>query len=581
MENDDDIDYSFVPKPQVYEPEIIQVDDPDEIMAPLYKHDKNKNSTGEIILCRSGMFIYSKDLDIIRRLRGWFTIRYKLRRNKKFFITLTSFKYYPNDHCIAVPRFGMLTRLTNVTQTKNLMMFNPIIDNQITSKCHLHYSIDDDFVQWDAELSNNQKVVMNWLIENVYTKSKIKHGSAGCIVKMATGTGKTYEGAALIHELKVPTLVICHDSGDSNQWIKTLSTIFPEIRIGQYNGREKTDGDIIVGIINSMSASVFKYTIYSGHPKYPQRTIEETSQKFFSRFGLIIYDECHLYSAKERAKIFRKAQAPCMMGISATPDENPNKDPIIYWNLGPVIDAQKIPGYENDEVTYKCKTTIVEYSGSPEYTKQIKNASTDETSTTLMIKQFSQDPHRLAVVRKYIKWLYKKGRNIVVFADRKEYLETISKSLSIKSKIMVDDESYESVKTIVGGAKDKDMREATLASRIILTTYSYFGVGKSIKRLDALIFATPRRTGINQFIGRIFRRGSDNTIRRYIVDIVDANTSLKSQASARKKVYEQQENVGRTFTITKIKEKWEDYHREEPKLAMTNADLQKIIQSLK
>lgn len=530
-----------------------------------YDSDDDSDSVGEIVLCRAGACVYTTNMDVLRKLRKWFTIKTKIGRGSRFFKSISSFSHKFTDGYIRCPRFGLMKRLGNPRYMKQLGFVNPKVINQITTKSKLYYGDRCDFEEWEATLSENQIVVTDWLHENVFTDARRDAGTAGCILKMTTGTGKTYIGATVIHQLCGQSLVVCRDTGDCEQWVKTLVALFPELRIGQYHSKIKTDGDIIVAVINTIAkARTFIYKIFPGHGSYSkhQKTEELDARRFFKRFKLIVWDECHTYCSKSGIKAFMKAQAPYMLGLSATPNDRPDKfDPVAHWNIGPVVDASQIDGYCDDDVTYSCKVKAVEYQGPSEFIQPIVNLKTGSISTSLMIKQFSEDPYRLKLICQHIESLYEKNHNTVVFADRKEYLDIISAALSkcrsIRASIMIDDTTYAAVKKLVGGAKAGDMEDANIAGRIILTTYAYFGTGKSIKRLDAMIFATPRRSHISQFLGRIFRKGSDPDIRRRLIDIVDVSTSLRSQYYVRKAVYETQYEVSRIFKLCRVKVKWD------------------------
>jgi hypothetical protein len=83
------------------------------------------------------------------------------------------------------------------------------------------------------------------------------------------------------------------------------------------------------------------------------------------------------------------------------------------------------------------------------------------------------------------------------------------------------------------------------------------GTGKSIPKMDAIILATPRRRKSRQYIGRIFRLGSNYDITRKIVDIVDWATPLKSQWYQRKLYYDEKK-----FPITEKKIKYTELKAE-------------------
>ena len=52
-----------------------------------------------------------------------------------------------------------------------------------------------------------------------------------------------------------------------------------------------------------------------------------------------------------------------------------------------------------------------------------------------------------------------------------------------------------------------------------------------------MILSTPRKSNMKQILGRIFRLRGDQKIKRYIIDLVDNRTCLKSQYYSRKKSY--------------------------------------------
>ena len=79
---------------------------------------------------------------------------------------------------------------------------------------------------------------------------------------------------------------------------------------------------------------------------------------------------------------------------------------------------------------------------------------------------------------------------------------------------------------------------------MIFTTYGYMGTGKSIPKMDTILLLTPRRSGIEQIIGSIFRPGK-NKNERLVVDIIDWKINLKNQWYERKHIYEKQKDQNR------------------------------------
>jgi hypothetical protein len=102
---------------------------------------------------------------------------------------------------------------------------------------------------------------------------------------------------------------------------------------------------------------------------------------------------------------------------------------------------------------------------------------------------------------------------------------------------------------VTGGASAEDIQKAETDADIILTTYQYMSVGKSIPRMNAMVLATPRKTKSRQIINRIFRLGSDYSIERHIVDVVDHNTIFRSQLRFLKAYYAEKDYTIETVDL--------------------------------
>ena len=171
----------------------------------------------------------------------------------------------------------------------------------------------------------------------------------------------------VIQLVKKKTYVIVPNTYLLKQWVNVLTKVFPNNTIGYYYGVKKTDGDIVVSIINSAL-------------KYPD----------YHKFGLIIYDEVHMYCSNKFAKIFTQAQAACCLGITATPTNRIDKfDPIAHWALGKVVYAEKIKGWNPADVKFSTQITRVVYNGHDDYT-QILESSSGIVSVPLMINQLKK-----------------------------------------------------------------------------------------------------------------------------------------------------------------------------------------------
>lgn len=348
-------------------------------------------------------------------------------------------------------------------------------------------------------ISNNQAIVYKYLREKYAVPFC-------CNLIMDTGQGKTYMALKLSAYIGRTTLIICPTREIAYTWYG-LEKLF-NITFGFIGDGKNIEGDITIAIIHS---------------------IVKKPKEFFKKYEFTIYDEITEYLSEKRRIIFQLASTPFILGLTATPDCSRAR--IFELYCGARIYARELAGYNSAEIPWRINVFAVKYKGAPEYTRQIKSVL-GYTSAVEMDKQFMEDPERMALIIKYIKYLRERGKNIYVFVNICEYAQIIYNDPAIAD---------ESRCLFMGKYKEGDTINAT----IIFTTYSFCSKGISIPKMDAIILAQPRMAGTRQTIGRILRAGGVWTDERYIVDIIDINTSLKSQYYERKKTYKA---VGAIFT---------------------------------
>lgn len=444
----------------------------------------------------------------IRKIKSIFSIVTVGHNNTRK--TISSFKMMTDtkNSLVIIPRFG------------GFMLCKTNIINNINNRLQLGETVE--YKDQQVELTDNQYVILKHLENVVYTESNIAKGIGSTILQMDPGYGKTYLAIGVINLIRKKTFIIVPNTYLLGQWIDVLKSAFPHNTVGCYYGIKKIDGDIIVAIINSAL-------------KYPD----------YAKCGLIIYDEVHMYCSNKFAAIFSKAQASCCLGLTATPTDRIDKfDPVAQWALGKVIYAEKIPEWDSANINFSTEVTRVLYNGHDDYTQIIESAA-GIVSVPLMINQIQGDPHRNNLIISYAIKLYKAGKNVFVFSDRREHLHDLAKVLR-KHKIEFDapelygdtaQNNIEGVTELMGGSTEKDIEYAKSDGRIIMTTYQYSGTGVSINKMNAIILATPRKSNMKQILGRIYRLTSDSSIVRQIIDIVDNKICLKSQYYTRKKTY--------------------------------------------
>lgn len=422
---------------------------------------------------------------------------------------------------------------------KGLKLISPLLDKFVNHiLTNAESKLSEDQWQIDMQLLFNQEIVLDYLMDNIYTPKKCKDGTACSILNMKTGTGKTYLAMGLISQLKQKTLIVVPTSYLLSQWIGILKKTFIKLKIGCYHSKEKEDGDIMVIICNSVLSDKFVYKpAHATNRKSMKKSkhYEHTHVEFFRQFGLVIYDEIHKYCSSKMRNVFNNAQAKYMLGISATTDNRQDKlDEIAQHFLGPVIYAEKIKGYQKNITKFNVFIDMIKYKGPEKYTKTILSDKTGYVSAPLMINQICLDEHRKILLCNELKKLYNDKANTFIFGDRRDYLIELANML-YKAKPKKNDEGMiikvedTDFSVLLGGSAERDIQHAQQKSQMIFSTYAFLDTGVSITKMTTLVLATPRKNGWEQIIGRILRLGSDMTINRKIIILCDYNTAIKSQ----------------------------------------------------
>lgn len=446
---------------------------------------------------------------------------------------------------------------------------------------------------YTGELYNNQKIVIEKLMNEIYSVDNVNKGYSGCILNMRAGMGKTYVCVGIMDEIikreKKKVLFVAPTEYLQKQTYDVLRHAFPTLHVGMYNQYTR-----------KIRKRAHTYDVSKGGYFIDEQDVTViivdsamiAANEFLARYDFIIFDEAHTYCSKERSKLLWKLPARYILGVTATPNHRTDGfDPISHKLIGDVIHSENIPGFVLDGVDFHGDVKVIRYKGSAEYTVPKINPFTNKTDTTKMIEQLISDPERNKMIVREIMELYEDPtREIFVFSERREHLRVLRDMLiaEVKREVavidgkqyadadnipndiyngneeqiqnfldnlfapeLIDEENDEennknanenknaedNSKIMMGGATEDDIEKAK-NSRIIFTTYNYSGTGVSIIKQNTAIFASPRRNGFEQIVARILRRGSDTNIARKVIDIVDVNTTLKGQLYGRTPAYD-------------------------------------------
>jgi len=401
-------------------------------------------------------------------------------------------------------------------------------------------------------------------------------------LQMETGLGKTRVALAVIARRRAPALVVVPTEAIGEQFIEEAEETFPEMRVGFYHNQRKgsrkpppgpLSHDVVVIIIN---------------------TFRGKGPGFMEGFGTAVLDEAHENHAPCNSQALWLCQAvPAVLGLSATPLERPDGfDRYVHLHLGPVIQPKDIPGFDVTAVRFRGAVRVVEYAGHPDHCETATTPA-GTMSAVLTIGNIIGDRARMRLVAAEVERLCRlhetaspeellqlglgprpeadatpthpageiRRHGVFVFAELREALPALKRELVAKVghdgvfAPEIDAEPGDKVSILRGGVAKTAVGSARRAgAHVVLTTYGYSRRGISLADMTSIVLATPRRNGTRQVLGRILRRGSDESIVRQVVDIVDTRTGLKSQVADRRKVY-----VEKMYPISKVAFGWESY----------------------
>jgi superfamily II DNA or RNA helicase len=379
--------------------------------------------------------------------------------------------YLPKQY--GIEKFGIPKTLRNVEQTS------------------------DTFWEFRGKLRDIQIEVVN---------SFLKPEPHDGILSLQTGGGKTVCGLWIASQLKLPTIILVHNTFLKDQWISRIKDFLPNARIGQIQGEiiDINEKDIIVCMLQSISLK-----------EYPQET--------FTKIGFIIVDECHHIASEAFSKSLPKLTSKYMLGLSATPERKDKLMYVINWFLGPLLYKSST----EDKIDSDVKVEYFEYEPeNPEFNSIIYN-SNGVMFTSLMINKVVEYEPRNIFIKNILEDLFLENRTMLVLTDRVEHTEKLFQLLS---------PNIQENTGILHSKLKQDQREILMKTKkILIATYSMCKEGFDVERLNTLIMATSR-PDVDQIVGRILRiEKSKRRIHPLIIDIVDP--AFRNQFQKRLSLY--------------------------------------------
>jgi len=336
------------------------------------------------------------------------------------------------------------------------------------------------------------------------------------IISLHTGGGKTVCALYIASRLRLPTLVVVHNTFLRDQWIERVKAFLPNARIGRVQADvcDVADKDIVIVMLQTLS-------------------MKELNDNLFAPIGLVIVDECHHIASEVFVQALPKVTSRYMLGLSATPDRKDKLMYAIHWFLGPLLYKSET----GDSVDTQVNVEVYEYKNDDPEFNEIVMSSQGMVSVPIMVNKLTGCEDRTKWICGILEDVSEGGRQILVLSDRVQHCQDILAGLSPEMR---------ETACILGTAVKPELRAEYCKSKaILIATYSMCKEGFDVPTLNTLMMATPR-PDIDQIVGRILRvEKAGRAVHPLIVDIVDPQ--FRRQFGMRNSLYRK-----RQYRVTKM-----------------------------
>lgn len=363
--------------------------------------------------------------------------------------------------------------------------------------------------QFTGSLRDTQNDVVN-----SYLKPEPRDG----LICLHTGGGKTVCALYIASQLRVPTLVLVHNTFLRDQWIERIKSFLPYARIGLFQGetQQVEDRDIVVAMLQTVS-------------------LKDIHKDSFKRIGFVIVDECHHIASEAFSQAVPKLTSKHMLGLSATPERKDGLMHVINWFLGPLLYRSDT----SDKVDPGVFVEVYEFDKGDEKFNEIIYNNQGVMFTTLMInKLVTYEPRNKMLVELLSDVYEDENRQILVLSDRVDHVQLLYD--------MLPEDIREDACVLSRKVDAKTRAEWCESKRILIATYQMCKEGFDVPTLNTLLIATPR-PDVDQIVGRILRvEKTKRTTSPLILDIVDP--AFRRQFQERLSLYNK-----RSYKVEKMK----------------------------
>jgi superfamily II DNA or RNA helicase len=336
---------------------------------------------------------------------------------------------------------------------------------------------------------------------------------ANGLICVPCGYGKTFMALHIAVLLKRRFLIVVDKEFLMNQWKAEIENFIEGARVGILQAAKvQTDADkydVTICMIQTICRREFP-------------------DNFFDQYGFTIFDECHHLGASYFCKALNTIQTKYMLGLSATPDRDDGLSCVFEYYLGEPVykNTQRAP---DSEAVVKA---VWFHSDDPAYADVPLNASGELVTAKLTNQVADFEPRNTKIVQVLCEYIKDPYRNILIISDRISQLEWFDKAIR---------ETHPEcpIGFYIGGMKQSILDENADKCKILLATYQMTAEGFSVKKLNTIVLATPRKK-VEQSSGRIFReRINERKVAPHIIDVIDSHDCHKRRWWVRQRFYKE------------------------------------------
>jgi len=346
--------------------------------------------------------------------------------------------------------------------------------------------------------------------QNEIIKSFLQKNANGLIC-VPCGYGKTFMALHIAVKLRRRFLIIVDKEFLMNQWKSEIENFILGARVGILQSNkiqmDSEKYDITICMIQTICRREFP-------------------DGFFDQYGFTIFDECHHLGASYFCKALLKIQTRYMLGLSATPDREDGLSCVFEYYLGDAVYKKTQREPDKDAIV----KAVWFHSDDPTYQEVPVNWRGEPVTAKLLNQVAEFEPRNLKIISLIDEYVINPNRFILILSDRISQLEWIEDKLKGKG--------YSSG-YYIGGMKQSVLDENAEKCQILLATYQMASEAFSVKKLNTVILATPRKN-VQQSTGRIFRQRIDERKEApHIIDIIDSHECHKRRWFVRLKFYKE------------------------------------------